>query len=234
MVLAPWTGRVPGGEFASRARRWRMPNTGPDGSAAFGIVNRLPWTVLDRGPDSVRLERDVGAGEGGWPWAFRARVRYELGDDELRAEMAITSRSNSPMPLGFGFAPLWRRRLMSDADEVTIEVGGGAARRLDAASELDRCIVSVPGSGTIQWSQSGVVATWSSSPEFTRVVVRTRWVDARGGGRTPAGEFELGPVTADPSGFEVRSREEPGGGPAELPSGETRRGVWSVRVARMG
>ncbi|MFA6046505.1 MAG: hypothetical protein WC718_16090 [Phycisphaerales bacterium] len=231
-VLAPWTNRIASGKFEFGGRLWNLPTRGPGHTADYGIVKDLAWTVLDRGPDSVRLEREVGAGEAGWPWAFRARVRYEVMREELRAELEVMSRSNAPMPVGFGFAPVWLRHLGAYDDDVSIDVGMGES--VDANTERDECLVSRAGAGEICWRRSGVAASWTCSPEFSHVVVRTPGVRGADGVRSMASVFEVQPVTMAGAGFEMLAHAEAAGGLAVLQSGETMRGIWSVRVQRMG
>lgn len=225
-VLAPWTHRIAGGKFEFAGRLWTVPASAPNGEAAMGIVKDLPWSLRDRGPDSVRLEREVGAGEAGWPWAFRARVRYELVKDELRAELELLSRSNGPMPMGFGFAPVWLRRLIADDDELDIDVGTGTPVRADA--ELDECTVNNARAGAIRWNKSRVVASWTCSPEFSHTIVRTPRAEDVPGGRSAASVIEVQPVAM--AGAAAFSHADATRG--VLRSGETARGVWWVRVRR--
>lgn len=231
VVQAPWTGRLTQGKFEFGARLWSVTDHGRSG----GLVKDLAWALLDRSPQSVRLERDVEPGEAGWPWGFRARVRYELAGDTLRALLEVTSQSSAPMPLGLGFGPAWNRRVGSDADRFVarVNVHGRGGVEFGAAddAEIDECFVSADGAGEIWWEGSGLRASWTCSPELSHVWVRT---PPGLGGQGPANHVEVHPVSMASGGFEMLAHAQAFGGVAVLQSGETMRAAWSVRVERAG
>lgn len=45
-----------------------------------------------------------------WPYAFDARIRYELHGDALHVEVSVTNRDEHPMPAGMGHHPYFPHR----------------------------------------------------------------------------------------------------------------------------
>lgn len=108
--LVPFSNRIAHGRFAVAGREVRLRPNFP-GSAhphplhGFGWL--APWTVIRREPDEIVMEHLHQAGE--WPWSYRAEQRFMLGEDGLTLSLAVTNRSDDPMPLGLGFHPYFPR-----------------------------------------------------------------------------------------------------------------------------
>lgn len=254
-LMGPWTNRIPGGRFEFGGRLWSLRTSDAQGSAAHGFFRELNWSVLDRGPNSVRLGRDIAGGEAGWPWGCVATVRFELAGPELRAELEVTSSSNAPMPLGFGFCPKWLRQLGADQDQVRLRLlttqgaelpdepeSGSAGStwaknlaeglELGPAADMDDSYVSSDGAGEIRWQPSGLIATWTCSPELSHVGVQTPRLPGLPRGAWHCDYFVVAPNTMGARGFELLAQARAHGGVAVLQSGETLRGHWTVRVTQ--
>jgi aldose 1-epimerase len=119
--LAPYTNRIDHGRFEFQGRPVRLPATPSfEPHALHGDAWRAPWTVESRDAASVTLSQDHDTGV--WPWAWSVRQTLSLDDRGLNAEIALTNRSDMPMPGGVGFHPYFTRgsetRLTMAADTV--------------------------------------------------------------------------------------------------------------------
>ena len=104
--MVPWAGRVRNGRFEWHGESYALPaNLG--GHAIHGVGFALPWQVeahstchLDM---SLALPQDAH-----WPFGGRARQRIEVGERELRMELALTAGA-SDMPAVIGWHPWFRK-----------------------------------------------------------------------------------------------------------------------------
>lgn len=108
--LVPFANRIAHGRFSVAGREVRLrPNfpgsDHPHPLHGFGWL--APWTVIRHEPDEIVMEHLHHAGE--WPWSYRAEQRFLLGEEGLTLSLAVTNRSDGPMPLGLGFHPYFPR-----------------------------------------------------------------------------------------------------------------------------
>jgi aldose 1-epimerase len=123
-LMAPWPNRVRAARFVWKGKEVRLTPDFEDGTAIHGLVKDRPFTLLDRTPESARLER-VLSPQGGWPWPARVVARYSVEGAVLRATLRIENLGGGddrPMPVGAGFHPHFQRRLWAQADSLRVRV----------------------------------------------------------------------------------------------------------------
>ncbi|WP_431891779.1 aldose 1-epimerase family protein [Micromonospora haikouensis] len=104
-VLAPWPNRIRDGQYAFGGREFQLTLTEPSrGAALHGLVNWVPWHLVEQSDDAVTLGYDLPA-QPGYPWALRLRNRYSVGPDGLRIDHEATNVSGEPCPFGFSMHP---------------------------------------------------------------------------------------------------------------------------------
>lgn len=243
-LLSPWSNRIAGARFAFNDQPITLHPDWPDGAAIHGVVKERPWAILDRSPVSARLTLDTRDGPAlNWPWPFEASVRYELDEQSLEVELAVTNRADGPMPAGLGFHPFFMRQLWN-ADDVAIRadlpgrypatgmIPTGPARADDvtrhlaagrplAALDLDDVFDGFDPKTTITWPASGLRAAFAVTPNLNHTVIYCPPVNPF---------FCLEPVTMVNDGFNAAARGVPGTGVSKLNPGETLSATMTVRI----
>jgi aldose 1-epimerase len=126
-LMAPWPGRLAGGQLAWRGRTVRLSrNHGRH--AIHGCVFDRPWAVDRRDRQSCELSIELDRDR--WPFGGRVRQWYALGVGRLEIGAEI-STAGEPMPAALGWHPWFRR-------SIGLEDGNGVRLRLDAAGLLER------------------------------------------------------------------------------------------------
>lgn len=244
-LLAPWSNRIAAARFPFAGRELRLRPDWPDGTAIHGVVKDRTWTILDRSPVSARLAFESRRhADLNWPWVFDATARYELDEQSLEVELAITNRSDSPMPAGLGFHPFYMRRLWDDRDEVAIRASlpgrypaagmiPTAPARADEVTrhlaaglplkplDLDDVFAGFDPATTITWPASGIRASFTVSPNLNHTVIYS----------PPAQpHFCLEPVSMVNDGFNLLAHGQPGTGVTILAPGESRSATMKVLI----
>ncbi|MDX2016595.1 MAG: hypothetical protein SFY95_03015 [Planctomycetota bacterium] len=133
-LMAPWPNRIRAARFTWKGRDVRLTPDFEDGTAIHGLVKDRPFTLLDRTPESARLERMLTP-QGGWPWPARVVARYSVEGATLRATLRIENLGGGddrPMPVGAGFHPHFQRRLWAQADSLRVRVAARGRYRMTA------------------------------------------------------------------------------------------------------
>ncbi|MGI8879748.1 MAG: aldose 1-epimerase family protein [Jatrophihabitans sp.] len=105
MVLAPWPNRVSDGRWSWNGETHQLPITEPARNAALhGLVNWVPWQLVERSSSSVRLGVDV-LPQLGYPFALRVEVTWICVPDGLRSILAMTNTGEMPAPAGISVHP---------------------------------------------------------------------------------------------------------------------------------
>lgn len=105
MVLAPWPNRVSDGRWSWNGQTQQLAITEPARHAALhGLVNWVPWQLIDRSPASVRLGVDV-LPQLGYPFALRVEVTWTCVTDGLRCTLSMTNTGDVPAPAGISVHP---------------------------------------------------------------------------------------------------------------------------------
>jgi aldose 1-epimerase len=114
-VMAPWCNRVQAGPVEALGRVVDLPSNFPDGTAIHGQVSGRPWKSAGNGSFRIR-----GGGDG-WPWIYEVEERLGFpAATTLRVELALTNRSDVPMPAGLGIHPWFRRPLEAAVNATTV------------------------------------------------------------------------------------------------------------------
>lgn len=251
-LLAPWSNRIRDGKFRFEGRDYQVRVNWPDGTAIHGDVRDRAWTILDRSPISARLELDSRTQQDvNWPWSFRARVRYELTEAGMEAELRVANTDDSSMPVGGGFHPFFNRILWDVRDDprVTAAVTGRypcervmviAPAKLDDFSRaltrgtplhepLDDIFDCPTGAASIHWPASGVTVDFESTQLFKHLVI---FCPIRENG-SPYPFFCVEPVSMVNDGFNLAAAGSvPSHGVQVLAPGEEIVLGWKMRVRK--
>lgn len=180
--LVPFCNRIRDGRFHFGGHNVILPpNLGDHPHALHGQGWRGAWTVESASDVEAVLSFDHAPGE--WPWAYRARQRFALGDEGLRLDLSVTNTGDEAMPAGLGFHPYFPARpgerlragvagvWMIDGDCLpTTHVEGAwrsdwAAGAPTAVSELiDNCYTGWDGVATLS-APGGASTTLTASPD---------------------------------------------------------------------
>ncbi len=126
-VLAPWPNRLRDGRFRWDGEEHETPvSEHATGNAIHGLVRHLPWQVVDRTSDAVRLELLLHP-QPGYPWTLRLAVGYELTPAGLRVETTATNEGDVALPYGEGHHPYLAAGAGLHVDDCTL-VAPGATR----------------------------------------------------------------------------------------------------------
>ncbi|RBY83298.1 aldose 1-epimerase family protein [Blastococcus sp. TF02A-26] len=133
-VLAPWPNRIADGRWSWDGVEHQLALTEPDRATAIhGLVNHVPWTVLDRGPDRLELGYLLHP-QPGYPFALRLRIAYELTGEGLRITPTATNEGDVPLPYGEGHHPYLAAGADLHVDDCTLV--SPAATRLTTDERL--------------------------------------------------------------------------------------------------
>jgi aldose 1-epimerase len=245
-LLAPWSNRIAGARFVWRSREHALRADWPDGTAIHGLVKDRPWRIAERTPLTATLELDSRDQEDlAFPWAFSARVRYEVTSDALSVRLGVCNASSDaePMPAGLGFHPFFPRSLRDTHDEARIRYTGrgrypaagmiptGSARPDEVTAQLaagvpvsqlvlDDVFLGSAEAAAIAWPASGVRLTYACSPSLSHAVIYTGRLDS----------FCFEPVTMVNDGFNLASQGWSDTGVAALGPGESLVAEWTLHV----
>jgi aldose 1-epimerase len=187
-AMLPWVGRMRAGRL-----RWdgtdRTLRRDFGRHAIHGATYDVRWDVVTGDDQAVELLHRLGA-PARWPFRGEARQWLTLSPDAL--DMAIEIRADTPMPVGAGWHP-WFRRYPGEPITVTVAapavletlpdmIPTGAVIPLTATTDLrrprdigrrrlDHAYVRVEGSPTIAWPD--LVLTIEAEPVRSVVVHST-------------------------------------------------------------
>jgi aldose 1-epimerase len=111
--LVPFCNRIGFRRFNQEGRTYELAaNSGDSPHAIHGIGWQRPWRVEEVSAHSATLCLDHAAEDEAaqyWPFAFAARLTYQLTDHGLTIEIAATNLHPSPAPMGIGAHPWFPR-----------------------------------------------------------------------------------------------------------------------------
>lgn len=120
--LVPWCNRIRDGRFDWRGRRVALaPNAPGSPHTIHGLGWQRPWTVEALSARRVELSLVV-AGDGEWPFPFRAVQHYELSPQALTVRLAVQNTGGGLMPAGIGHHPYFVHRREGAGTRVTAAV----------------------------------------------------------------------------------------------------------------
>jgi aldose 1-epimerase len=144
-LLAPWPNRLRDGRYSWDGVEHVTPLSEPGtGNAIHGLVQYVPWQVVDRTGESVRLEHLLYP-QPGYPFLLRLQLAYELSPAGLRVQTTATNEGDVPLPYGEGHHPYLAAGAGLHVDDCTLVAPG--ATRLET-DERQLPIGSEPVAGT--------------------------------------------------------------------------------------
>ncbi|MBO9726136.1 MAG: aldose 1-epimerase [Novosphingobium sp.] len=190
--LVPFSNRIARGRFNTGARKGTIaPNfpgsDHPHPLHGFGWLSA--WDVVEQSETQAVLEHAYPGGE--WPWPYRARQTFELGEDGVKTALSITNLGEAPMPAGLGFHPYFPRDATTlyrglhhgewyntpdclpsslDEHEEAIDWWQGAPV---GSRAVDTAYTGREGALEIDWPARGLGLTIAPSRELTTTVVFT-------------------------------------------------------------
>ncbi len=106
--LVPYSNRIRAGRFSFQGREVALPlNRPPERHSIHGQGWQVSWTPLEVGQREATLEYRHAADS--WPWAYRARQHFALGESSMSVELSLTNESDAAMPAGLGWHPYFVR-----------------------------------------------------------------------------------------------------------------------------
>ncbi|MDQ6627560.1 MAG: aldose 1-epimerase [Pseudomonadota bacterium] len=103
--LLPWCNRIRDGRFTWRGRVVQLaPNVPDSPHTIHGIGWQSAWTVEYSDAQRIFLAL-VEAGEGAWPYPFRAELTYRLDPAGLSIDIVLQNTGTQTMPAGLGNHP---------------------------------------------------------------------------------------------------------------------------------
>ncbi|MFN0010688.1 MAG: aldose 1-epimerase [Phycisphaerales bacterium] len=253
--MAPWCNRLAGGKLRFGGKEHQLRCNGSDGSAMHGDVRERPWALLDRTPNTARLEFDSRANPGvNFPWPFAVRARYELSATALDIDLAVHNLGDQPMPAGCGHHPYFMRRLWSERDVLQVHCpvrarfpltkgipsGPAAAEELtrrlgtmQAAPEelIDTVFDGFSGRAKLVWPGSGIALDITCSSNLGHLVFYTPVAD--GPGAAPLPFIAVEPVSQVNNGFNMMAEGTNDTGSIVLRPGEALETTMRLAVSML-
>ncbi|MDW5327600.1 aldose 1-epimerase family protein [Plantactinospora sp. KLBMP9567] len=129
-VLAPWPNRIRDGQYTFAGQELQLPLTEPQRHTAIhGLVNWLPWRLVEQRPDAVVVACEMPA-QVGYPWPLSLRAQWQVGADGLRVRHEATNVGGAPCPFGFSVHPYLRLPGVA-VDDLRLRVPGRSRLLLD-------------------------------------------------------------------------------------------------------
>ena len=111
--LVPFSNRIAGATLHWAGRAYPLERFLPgEAHAIHGNGWRRAWNVVETEPTRATLElvhAALGQGAREWPFAYRARQRFELEPDALALTLSIRNESVTAFPFGLGWHPFFPR-----------------------------------------------------------------------------------------------------------------------------
>jgi aldose 1-epimerase len=136
-ILLPWPNRVDSGRWEWNGKPQQLPLTEPArDNAIHGLVRELAWRRVGGDAASVTLETEVEA-QDGWPVPLRTTVRYEVGDEGLRATHTVANVGDDPVPFGLGVHP-YVRAGHAAVDACVLRLAASTVQPVDPGRQLPK------------------------------------------------------------------------------------------------
>jgi len=229
-LMLPYSNRIENARFSYAAVVHQL-RPGDDGHARHGDVRDRPWQVETASGTELTCTFDSRQFlDLNWPWAFAARVTYQLQGRSLSVSLTLTNVDTAAMPAGMGLHPYLQRWDGPEDPELTFGAKGlyltdrrliptQAAQAIPAQSDFsagravaDRAIDAVyadwDGEARVAWPDRALVMR--ADPVYSHLVVFT----------APDGSLALEPVSHATNAFNLAASGIPGTGMKSLPPGE--------------
>ncbi|TDE86215.1 aldose 1-epimerase [Deinococcus sp. S9] len=242
-TLLPYSNRIRDARFSFQGREVLLRPTTKDGLAQHGDVRNRPWQVTRVADTHLRGDFDSRAfNDMNWPWAFTARVEYQLHGPHLDTSVTLTNVDTDEMPAGMGLHPYFTRlqdgmdpslsfgaALTYDTDERQLPTGGPRALHPEedyqmpssiGDRQLDRVYTAWDGRARLDWGERALTLT--ADAVYSHLVVFT----------APDGSLALEPVTHATDAFNLAARGVSGTDMRTLLPGQSLAGT--VRITLEG
>lgn len=192
--LVPFSNRIRDGRLIFEGEEFQLARNWPGvGHPMHGDGWAHAWDVLcgDGVSAEIAYLHERAGGTGGWPFRYRARQSYRLGDDRLTIGISIENLEDRPVPAGIGLHPsfvrdadtqltcsaraVWR----TDADVLPVERIAvpadwdfSAGRRVDGVA-LDNCFDGWDGHAAIAWPRRRLRLDLAATVPFRHLVIYT-------------------------------------------------------------
>lgn len=187
--LVPFSNRIANGRLVVGGEEFVMaPNWPGQRHPMHGDGWARPWQVArqDRVSAELIYEHD---GREGWPFRYRARQAFRLGEEGLAVGMTIENLEDRPVPAGLGLHPFFPREAdtelacrvegmwLADAEVLPLdriavppEWNFAIPRPVDGVV-LDNCFDGWDGRATIRWPQHGLGLALEATQPFRHLVI---------------------------------------------------------------
>lgn len=129
-ILAPWPNRIRDGQYTFAGRTLQLPLNEPERHVAIhGLVNWLPWQLVDQRDDAVTIGCEL-LPQPGYPWPLRLETEWRVGADGLRGNHQVTNIGSEPCPFGFSVHPYLQIPGVA-VDDLLLRVPGRSRLLLD-------------------------------------------------------------------------------------------------------
>ncbi|HKM17573.1 MAG: hypothetical protein GX228_05640 [Firmicutes bacterium] len=237
--MIPYSNRIKDGILTHKAHTYRLAINSNDGHAIHGEVRNRPWSILDRSGTRLELEfTSTGHDSISWPFAFSARICYQVDANRCLITTAVQNLSDEEMPAGMGIHPYFVRSLTEEDDRVIIqlpilgvypgetpiptgkweavppELDFSKAKELSSAF-IDKCFRVGHEPAVIEWPNSRVRLQIEWDPVYEHLILYCPRDDQR--------FFAVEPVTNCNNGFNLTNQGLPDTGTVYLkPQAELR------------
>lgn len=248
-MMAPWSNRIPGGDFQFEGKPYRVKVNFPDGTAIHGDVRTRPWKVKTSSENKFEAVLDSeGFNDFNFPFALVYEHSLELKGPALRVGLFIENVESQRAPVGFGFHPFFKRRLTEADQDVMLILPAGKVSpdekciptgppipvsgavdlrepRYLGNPDLDHCYTQLA-DNKIQliYPATKVEASLTLDPVYSHVVVYAPAANEGG----PKEYVSVEPVTHVNNGFNLHAKGWKGTGVKVLEPGERWGGYWTL------
>ena len=109
-VMLPWTNRLDAGQLPVAGTVHHLPVNRPeDNTAIHGLARDRAWVVESEAGGRCTLTQVLDGAAEGLPYAYRAQLSLELGEEGARLSLAVTNVAGQPFPFGLGWHPFLPR-----------------------------------------------------------------------------------------------------------------------------
>jgi aldose 1-epimerase len=177
VVMFPWAGRVPHGQWTDGAELLELPiNDWEIPSALHGLVSSTQWGITSKNPDAVTLDYTLKQ-SAGYPYSLRIEVTYSLFPDRLEVTDTVTNIGHQVAPFALAHHPYFALG-GADLSEVSIDTSivetmERTPQKIPVAKvEFDRAlmpvaVVEIDDTYLLDFQSSDSVTHRMSTPEGT-------------------------------------------------------------------
>jgi aldose 1-epimerase len=239
-IMAPWCNRIRDSRFRFGGTEYTLTPTNPDGTAAHGVVRRLPWELAMARSTYALLHFDSSKYENvNFPFGFILNASFHLSGRDFKLWLHMVSRDDRPFPAGIGHHPYFVRR-----EGVQVQIPCDKQFELVNALAVGAPVPITPHSDfrelrTLDALQHDDLLTGRKGNDPARIVYPNVSLSLRAGSLyphwllfSPQGKpfFAIEPMSNANDGFNLYDRGVDGTGVFQLDPGEEVEETFSIRV----